>query len=78
MGDAGRVISVLPGISLDSKDPGYRLSLGLLDQTLIYPSFDKLPAPDVAIDAVMKNRPISSTMRGSKNITITTGPSNAK
>ena len=73
MGDAGRVIDVAPGLALDSKDPGYRLSLGLLDQTLIYPSFDKLPAPDVAINAVMKNRPISSASRGGKQITITTG-----
>ncbi len=70
MGDAGRVINVSPGLALDSKDPGYRLSLGLLDQTLIYPSFDKLPAPDVAVDAVMKNRPISSASRGGKDITI--------
>jgi hypothetical protein len=78
MGDAGRVIDVTPGLALDSKDPGYRLSLGLLDQTLIYPSFDKLPAPDAAIDAVMKNRPISSTTRGSKDITITTGTTKVK
>ena len=78
MGDAGRVISVSPGLALDSKDPGYLLSLGLLDQTLIYPSFDKLPTPAVAIDAVMKNRPISSTTRGSKDITITTGTTKVK
>lgn len=73
MGDAGRVINVSPGLALDAKDPGYQLSLGLLEQTLIYPSFDKLPTPDAAIDAVRKNRPISSTTRGSKDITITTG-----
>lgn len=78
MGDAGRVINVSPGLSLDSKDPGYRLSVGLLDQTLVYPSFDKLPAPDVAIDAVRKSSPISSTTRGSKDITITTGTIKAK
>lgn len=78
MGDAGRVINVSPGLALDSKDPGYGLSLGLLDQTLIYPSFDKLPAPDVAIDAVMKSRPISSTTRGGKDITITTGTTKVK
>jgi hypothetical protein len=78
MGDAGRVIDVSPGLALDSKDPGYRLSLGLLDQTLIYPSFDKLPAPGVAIDAVMKNRPISSASRSGKDITITTGATKAK
>lgn len=70
MGDAGRVINVSPGLALDSKDPGYSLSLGLLDRTLVYPSFDKLPLPDVAIDAVMKNRPISSATRDGKNITI--------
>lgn len=73
MGDAGLVINVTPGLALDAKDPGYQLSLGLLDQTLIFPSFDKLPTPDAAIDAVRKNRPISSTTRGSKDITITTG-----
>lgn len=78
MGDAGRVINVSPGLALDSKDPGYMLSLGLLDQTLIYPSFDKLPAPDAAIDAVMKSRPISSTTRGSKDVTITTGTMKTK
>jgi hypothetical protein len=73
MGDAGLVINVSRGLALDDKDPGYQLSLGLLEQTLIYPSFDKLPTPDIAIDAVMKNRSISSTTRGSKDITITTG-----
>jgi hypothetical protein len=78
MGDAGRVINVSPGLALDSKDPGYRLSLGLLDQTLVYPSFDKLPAPDAAIDAVMKNRPISSASRGGKEVTISTGATKEK
>ncbi|MGN6821088.1 MAG: hypothetical protein ACTHJR_20735 [Sphingomonas sp.] len=78
MGDAGRVINVFPGLALDSKDPGYQLSVGLLDQTLVYPSFDKLPAPEVAVDAVMKNRPVSSAARGGKNITIEAGGLKAK
>lgn len=73
MGDGGRVINVFPGLALDSNNPGYQLSLGLLDQTLVYPSFDKLPTPDVAIDAVMKNHPVSSAARGGKNITIEAG-----
>jgi len=70
MGDAGQVINVMPGLALDSKNPGYQLSLGLLDRTLVYPSFDKLPAPDVAIETVMKTRPLSSAARGKKEITI--------
>lgn len=78
MGDAGRVINVFPGLALDSKNPGYQLSLSLLDQTLVYPSFDKLPTPDVAIDAVMKNRPVSSAARGGKSITIEAGGLKAK
>ncbi|MDB5681594.1 MAG: hypothetical protein JWO16_1399, partial [Sphingomonas bacterium] len=70
MGDAGAVISVLPGLAIDKKDPGYRLSLDLLDRTMIYPSFNKLPPPAAAVTAVNSNNPISSTERGSKNVTI--------
>lgn len=70
MGDAGVVIDVMRGLALDKGDPGYRLNLELLDRTLIYPSFDKLPAPAAAIAAVTGNNPVSSSVRGSKNITI--------
>ncbi|THD37842.1 MAG: hypothetical protein E7773_02360 [Sphingomonas sp.] len=73
MGDAGAAISVWPALDLGKGKPGYQLSLGLLDRTLIFPSFDKLPAPAAAVSAVTSNNPISSTERGSKNIVITTG-----
>lgn len=70
MGDAGRTISVSPGIALDGGSGGYMLALGQLDRTLIYPSFDRLPAPDTAFQAVLNTAPISSSARGGKDITI--------
>lgn len=66
IGDAGRTVSVGRGFALGGGDPGYMLSFSDLDQTLVYPSFDKLPEPAVALDAVMKNRPMSSSSRGGK------------
>ncbi len=72
LGDAGITISVTPGIQLDKKDPGYRLTLGMLDKTMVYPDFDKLPSPDKAFEAVRTNRPVSSVAHGSKDITVTT------
>ena len=70
MGDAGRTISVSPGIALDGGNGGYMLTLGQLDRTLVYPSFDRLPAPDTAFQAVFKTAPVSSSARGGKDITI--------
>jgi hypothetical protein len=70
LGDAGRAISVHRGLALEDRDPGYQVSVATLDRTLIYPSFDKLPRPEAAVEAVMRNRPISSSARDSKQLTI--------
>lgn len=70
VGDAGRIIQVAPGLPLDDKKPGFFLSLGDLDRTLIYPDFDKLPRPEAAFEAVRKTAPVSSVSRGGKDITI--------
>jgi hypothetical protein len=70
LGDAGRVLNVLPGFALDRKDVGYQVSLGDLDRRLIYPNFDKLPTPTAALQAVMQLRPVSSVARGSKDVNI--------
>ncbi|HVJ01749.1 MAG TPA: hypothetical protein VM662_06165 [Sphingomonas sp.] len=71
LGDAGRAITINRGIAIDKKVAPYQLSLQDLDRTLVYPTFDKLPRPDAAFEAVMKNRPVSSSARGGKNINIT-------
>jgi hypothetical protein len=72
LGDAGRVIHVHPGIALEKK-ARYQLSVGDLDRTLVYPTFDKLPRPETAFEAVMKNRPVSSSTRSGKEVTIGVG-----
>lgn len=68
--DAGAVITVSPGIALGKGNPGYRLSPDFLGRTMIYPSFNKLPSPQTAIAAVNNTSPMSSTERGSNNVTI--------
>lgn len=70
LGDAGLVISVSPGLALDGKDAGYMLTLQTLDRSLVYPSFDKLPAPDLAYRTVLRTKPVSSASRGGKEVTI--------
>jgi hypothetical protein len=76
LGDAGRTISVFSSFSLEQKkNVGYRLTLGQLDQTLVYPDFDKLPKPEAALEAVMKTRPVSSASRDGKDINIGVRPS---
>jgi hypothetical protein len=69
IGDAGRVINVERGLQLD-KDPGYQLSLGDLDRTLVYPSFNGLPNPEDAFKAVRTAPVVSSAARGGKDISI--------
>jgi len=71
VGDAGVTIGVGPAFPLEGKKVGYTLSVGTLDRTLIYPNFDKLPAPQAAFDAIQRLKPISSTTRGSGDLTIT-------
>lgn len=70
-GDAGVTINVAPAFPLEGKKVGYMLSLGALDRTLIYPNFDKLPSPQAAFDAIRRLKPVSSTTRGSGDLTIT-------
>lgn len=71
LGDAGIVIDVNTGLAaLVNKESTYQLKLEMLDRTLVYPSFDKLPTPDAAIAAVKSSSPISSVERGTKNIVI--------
>lgn len=70
VGDAGITVSVGPAFPLEKEDPGFTLSVGMLDRNLVYPNFDRLPAPKVAFDAINRLSPVSSTTRGSKNITI--------
>lgn len=70
MGDAGRTISVYRAFSFEEKDPGFTVTLNDLSATYVYPSFDKLPAPEKVIEMVRKTRPISSSKRGSKDLTI--------
>ncbi len=72
LGDAGQIISVSPGIALDGGSGGYMLTLSQLDRTLVYPSFDRLPTPDAAFQAVSKTAPVSSSARGGKDLTIGT------
>ena len=74
LADAGRVISVQPSLGgLVSGTKGYMLSFGDLDRSLVYPSFDRLPAPDKALEAVANGAPISSASRGDGGRTITIG-----
>ncbi len=71
IGDAGVVIDVSSGLgALLGKEPGYQVRVQLLDRTLIYPSFDKLPTPDAALAAVKGNSPVSAVDRGSSNVVI--------
>ena len=76
LSDAGRTISLTPSIgALVNGTKGYMLSFGDLDRTLVYPNFDKLAAPDKALEAVTETPPISSSARGSdggSTITIST------
>lgn len=68
-GDAGITTSVGPAMPLGD-DPGYTLSLGMLDRNLVFPNFDKLPSPATAFDAINTLRPVSSVTHGSKDMTI--------
>ncbi|WP_448662147.1 hypothetical protein ACG3SL_15940 [Sphingomonas sp. CJ20] len=68
--DAGRTIDVTPGFPLDGKEPAISLYLHDLDRTLVYPSFNGLPRPEQAWEAIQKNAPVSSSARGGKDLTI--------
>ena len=69
-GDAGVTINVAPAFPLEGKKVGYMLGLRTVDRTLIYPNFDKLPSPQAAFDAIGGLKPVSSTTRGSGDLTI--------
>lgn len=66
IGDAGRVLSLYPAVALNGGDPGFSMSLAGLGGTMIYPTFDKLPAPSVAWKTVRTAKPMSSTSREGK------------
>lgn len=70
IGDAGRAIGIAAGFPMDGEKPGFTVSLYDLDKTLVYPKFNGLPHPDQALEAVRKGRPISSSARGGKEMTI--------
>ncbi|NIJ21763.1 hypothetical protein FHS95_003474 [Sphingomonas naasensis] len=72
LGDAGRTISVYPEFVLDKGEPGYAVTFNDLATSYVYPSFDRLPEPGKAFEMVRKSRPISSSTRGSKALTIHT------
>lgn len=72
LGDAGRTISVYPELALDKGSPGYAVSFNDLATGYVYPGFDRLPEPDKVFEMVRKTRPISSSTRGSKTLTINT------
>lgn len=64
--DAGRVLNLYPALALNGGDPGVTMTLGDLGATMIYPNFDKLPAPEIAWKALKTARPMSSTSRDGK------------
>jgi hypothetical protein len=69
--DAGRTIWVHPDLQLDEKKKQtFGVTLNTLDRTYVFPSFDRLPAPDKVMQALAKAQPVSSTERGSKTINI--------
>ena len=70
LSDAGRTISVYPDLFSDAKKPGYAVTLNTLDQSFVYPAFDRLPEPAKVLQAIDKTAPISSTARDSQTINI--------
>lgn len=65
LGDAGRVIQVEPSLrGLMMEQPGFAVSMQDLAQTLIYPSFDKLPKPEQVLELVNKRAPTSAARDG--------------
>ena len=70
LGDAGRTISVYPEPFPDKGKPGFAVTYNDLSVSYVFPSFDRLPAPDKVMAMIGKNSPISSTARGSKSINI--------
>lgn len=68
--DAGRVVRVYPAISLQKANAGFSVSFDNLAKTMIYPNFNRLPAPEAAWKAVRTTAPVSSTSRQGKNQTI--------
>ncbi|MET3722632.1 hypothetical protein [Sphingomonas trueperi] len=72
LSDAGRTISVYPDLFSDAKKPGCAVTLSTLDQSFVYPTFDRLPEPAKVMQAIDKTQPISSTTRDSQTINIQT------
>jgi len=71
LADAGRTIDVSPAFPLsEKKDDGYQVTFSTLDTVRVYPTFDKRPAPDKALETVRKVAPVSTTSGEGKNLMI--------
>lgn len=71
LGDSGRTVSVYKSFVSADLPSGYPVALHDLDgSTASYPWFDKLPAPQQVVDAVLKGRPTSRTQVGGNTVTI--------
>jgi hypothetical protein len=71
LGDAGRVLNLYPALALKGGKPGFTMTLDNLGVTMIYPPFDKLPAPEVAWKTIKTAKPMSSASREGKKQNIT-------
>jgi hypothetical protein len=70
LGDGGIAASVFPQLSLDGKKGNYSVTLTDLDSADSYAGFNALPEPAQVFQMLMKMSPVSSTGRGSKNISL--------
>ena len=70
LGDSGIAASVFPEFSLTGQKGNFSVVLSDHDSSDNYPAFNALPEPRQVFDMIMKRSPVSSTTRGSKNITI--------
>lgn len=69
--DAGRTVWVHRELQLDDKkNPGFGVTLNLLDRAYVFPTFDRLPDPDKVMQALAKTQPVSSVERGGKTINL--------
>lgn len=71
IGDSGRIATVSRTIPFGDRPAGYAVAMHDLDgSTLNYPEFDRRPAPEQVIDAVLKSAPISRVSKDGKAITL--------
>jgi len=70
LGDGGIAASVFPEFSLTGGKGNFSVVLNDHDSFDNYPAFNALPEPRQVFDMIMKRSPVSSTTRGSKDITI--------